>query len=100
MTPLPISPYAGSQLAAEHYCRGPFEIFGLETGALRYFNVFRPRQDAHSEYAGVIPRCIRDFRSGTPPVIFGDGQQSRDFTYGDNAVEANLAALETPGVGG
>src|SRR4051812_21269085 len=100
MTPLPISPYAVSKLAAEHYCRSFFEVFGLETVALRYFNVFGPRQDARSEYAAVIPRFIRDFRSGTPPVIFGDGEQSRDFTYVDNAVEANLAALETPGVGG
>jgi UDP-glucose 4-epimerase len=100
MTPLPISPYAVSKLAAEHYCRSFFQVFGLETVALRYFNVFGPRQDAHSEYAAVIPRFIQDFRSGTPPVIFGDGEQSRDFTYVDNAVEANLAALGKPGVGG
>src|SRR4051794_19183850 len=100
MTPLPISPYAVSKLAAEHYCRSFFEVFGLETVALRYFNVFGPRQDAHSEYAAVIPRFIQDFREGTPPVIFGDGEQSRDFTYVDNVAEANLAALGKAGVGG
>src|SRR4051794_23746453 len=100
LTPLPISPYAVSKLAAEHYCRSFFEVFGLETVALRYFNVFGPRQDAHSVYAAVIPRFIQAYRDGTSPVIFGDGEQSRDFTYVDNVAEANLAALETAGVGG
>ena len=100
LTPLPISPYAVSKLAAEHYCRSFFEVFGLETVALRYFNVFGPRQDARSVYAAVIPRFIGAYRDGTPPVIFGDGEQSRDFTYVDNVAEANLAALETAGVGG
>src|SRR4051794_8697470 len=100
LSPLPISPYAVSKLAAEHYCRSFFEVFGLETVALRYFNVFGPRQDSRSEYAAVIPRFIHAFRSGRPPVIFGDGEQSRDFTYVDNVVEANLAALQTPGIGG
>src|SRR5215212_12205230 len=75
---LPISPYAVSKLAAEHYCRSFFEVFGLETVALRYFNVFGPRQDARSVYAAVIPRFIHAFRNGKPPVIFGDGEQSRD----------------------
>src|SRR3954452_5734194 len=100
LRPLPISPYAVSKLAAEHYCRSFFEVFGLETVALRYFNVFGPRQDSRSEYAAVIPRFIEAYRSDTPPVIFGDGEQSRDFTYVENAVEANVAALEAPGVGG
>jgi nucleoside-diphosphate-sugar epimerase len=100
LTPLPISPYAVSKLAAEHYCRSFFEVFGLETVALRYFNVFGPRQDAHSVYAAVIPRFIHAYREGTPPVIFGDGEQSRDFTYVDDVAEANLAALGTAGVGG
>ena len=81
LMPLPISPYAVSKLAAENYCRSFFEVYGLETVALRYFNVFGPRQDAQSEYAAVIPRFIQAYRDGTPPVIFGDGEQSRDFTY-------------------
>jgi nucleoside-diphosphate-sugar epimerase len=100
LTPLPISPYAVSKLAAEHYCRSFFEVFGLETVALRYFNVFGPRQDAQSVYAAVIPRFIQAYRDGRPPVIFGDGEQSRDFTYVDNVAEANLAALGKDGVGG
>src|SRR4051794_37966394 len=100
LTPLPISPYAVSKLAAEHYCRSFFEVFGLETVALRYFNVFGPRQDSQSVYAAVIPRFIQAYREGTPPVIFGDGEQSRDFTYVDNVAEANLAALGMAGVGG
>ncbi len=98
--PLPISPYAVSKLAAENYCQSFFQVYGLETVALRYFNVFGPRQDPKSEYAAVIPKFIWAFRHGEPPVIFGDGEQSRDFTYIDNVVDANLAALETPGVGG
>src|SRR3954447_25090807 len=100
LTPLPISPYAVSKLAAEHYCRSFFEVFGLETVALRYFNVFGPRQDSQSVYAAVIPRFIQAYRDGTPPVIFGDGEQSRDFTYVDNVAEANLAALGKEGIGG
>src|SRR3954447_22808559 len=100
LTPLPISPYAVSKLAAENYCRSFFEVYGLETVALRYFNVFGPRQDAQSMYAAVIPRFIAAYRDGTPPVIFGDGEQSRDFTYVDNVVDANMAALGTAGIGG
>ena len=100
MRPLPISPYAVSKLAAESYCRSFFEVYGLEAVALRYFNVFGPRQDPNSEYAAVIPKFIRAFRLGEAPVIFGDGEQSRDFTYVENVVDANLAALESPGVGG
>lgn len=98
--PEPISPYAVSKLAGERYCRSFFEVFGLETVALRYFNVFGPRQDPASEYAAVIPKFIWAYRHGEPPVIFGDGEQSRDFTYVDNVVDANLAALKAPGVGG
>ncbi|MEA2198903.1 MAG: UDP-glucose 4-epimerase [Solirubrobacteraceae bacterium] len=100
LKPLPISPYAVSKLAAESYCRSFFDVYALETVALRYFNVFGPRQDPQSEYAAVIPKFIWAFRNGEPPVIFGDGEQSRDFTYVDNAVDANVAALQADGVGG
>jgi nucleoside-diphosphate-sugar epimerase len=97
---LPISPYAVSKLAGESYCRSFFEVFGLETVALRYFNVFGPRQDPGSQYAAVVPRFIRAFLNGEAPTIFGDGEQSRDFTYVGNVVEANLAALARPGISG
>jgi UDP-glucose 4-epimerase len=100
LQPLPISPYAVSKLAAESYCRSFFDVYELETVALRYFNVFGPRQDPQSEYAAVIPKFIWAFRNGEPPVIFGDGEQSRDFTYVDNVVDANIAALATDGIGG
>lgn len=100
LTPLPISPYAVSKLSAESYGRSFFEIYGLEVVALRYFNVFGPRQDPQSEYAAVIPKFIWCLRDGKPPVIFGDGEQSRDFTYVENVVNANLLALQTPAVGG
>jgi nucleoside-diphosphate-sugar epimerase len=100
MRPLPISPYAVSKLAAESYCRSFYEVYGLETVALRYFNVFGPRQDPNSEYAAVIPKFIRAFAHGESPVIFGDGEQSRDFTYVENIVNANMAAIDAPGVGG
>jgi UDP-glucose 4-epimerase len=94
MPTLPLSPYAVSKLAAESYCRSWYDLYGVETVALRYFNVFGPRQDPLSEYAAVIPRFIAAYRSDEPPVIFGDGEQSRDFTYVDNVVDANLAALD------
>jgi nucleoside-diphosphate-sugar epimerase len=100
MRPLPISPYAVSKLAAESYCRSFYEVYGLETVALRYFNVFGPRQDPNSEYAAVIPKFIRAFAQGESPVIFGDGEQSRDFTYVENVVTANMAAIDAPDVGG
>ncbi len=93
LRPLPISPYAVSKLAAENYCRSFYEVFGLETVALRYFNVFGPRQDPQSQYAAVIPKFIWAFRNREPPVIFGDGEQSRDFTFVENVVEANVLAL-------
>ncbi|HEX3616125.1 MAG TPA: NAD-dependent epimerase/dehydratase family protein [Solirubrobacteraceae bacterium] len=100
MRPLPISPYAVSKLAGESYCRSFFEVYGLEAVALRYFNVFGPRQDPNSEYAAVIPKFIRAFRLGESPVINGDGEQSRDFTYVENVVNANMAAIGVPGIGG
>ena len=100
LKPLPISPYAVSKLAAESYCRSFFDVYALETVALRYFNVFGPRQDPQSEYAAVIPKFIWALRNGEPPMIFGDGEQSRDFTYVENVVDANVAALGTHGIGG
>lgn len=100
LTPLPISPYAVSKLAAESYARSFFDVYGLETVSLRYFNVFGPRQDPNSEYAAVIPKFIWALRNGEPPVIFGDGEQSRDFTYVENVVDANVVALQTAAIGG
>ncbi|MDQ4049475.1 MAG: SDR family oxidoreductase [Actinomycetota bacterium] len=97
---LPISPYAVAKLASEGYCRSFTEVYGLETVALRYFNVFGPRQDPLSQYSAVIPNFITAALRGASPVIFGDGEQSRDFTYVDNVVEANLLAMSTPGVAG
>jgi UDP-glucose 4-epimerase len=100
MTPIPISPYATAKLACEGYCRSFGEVYGLETVALRYFNVFGPRQDPLSQYAAVIPNFISALLAGRPPTIFGDGEQSRDFTFVDNVVEANLLAMEAEGVAG
>jgi UDP-glucose 4-epimerase len=97
---LPISPYAVAQLASEGYCRSFTEVYGLETVALRYFNVFGPRQDPLSQYSAVIPNFITAALRGDTPVIFGDGEQSRDFTYVDNVVEANLLAMSAPDVAG
>jgi UDP-glucose 4-epimerase len=96
MATLPLSPYAVAKCAAESYCRSFFDLYGLETVALRYFNVFGPRQDPLSEYAAVVPRFIAAFRAGEAPTIYGDGGQSRDFTYVENVVDANMAALESP----
>lgn len=96
MLPAPKSPYAASKLAGEHLCRAFYESYGLETIILRYFNVFGPYQNPHSQYAAVIPKFVTAALSGQPVVIFGDGQQSRDFTFVDNVVEANLAAIEAP----
>jgi UDP-glucose 4-epimerase len=100
MPPAPISPYAVGKLAGEGYCRSFAEVYGLETVALRYFNVFGPRQDPRSQYAAVIPRFIASLLAAEPPTVFGDGEQSRDFTYVDNAVEANLLAMDAQGVAG
>jgi UDP-glucose 4-epimerase len=92
----PLSPYALQKAAGELYVRMFFPLYGLETVALRYFNVFGPRQDPASEYAPVIPRFITRILRGEAPTIYGDGLQSRDFVFVENAVEANLAAMEAP----
>ncbi len=92
MAATPKSPYAIQKYTGELYCRVFYEIYGLETVSLRYFNIFGPRQDPQSQYAAVIPNFIRATLRGEAPVIFGDGQQSRDFTHIENAVHANLAA--------
>lgn len=92
----PKSPYAAQKLAGEHYMRIFYEVYGLETFSLRYFNVFGPKQDPTSTYAAVIPRFITAVLSGIPPTIYGDGLQTRDFTYIDNVVQANLQACEAP----
>jgi UDP-glucose 4-epimerase len=94
MPPSPQSPYAVSKLAGEMYCRVFTRVFGLETVSLRYFNVFGPRQDPTNQYAAVIPLFISAFLNGERPTVFGDGQQTRDFTYIDNVVAANLLAAE------
>lgn len=93
MTPNPLSPYAAEKLSGEHYLRMFHRLFGLETLSLRYFNIFGPRQDPTSPYSGVISRFATALIKGQTPVIFGDGRQSRDFTYVDNVVDANLRAL-------
>jgi nucleoside-diphosphate-sugar epimerase len=97
---LPISPYAVAKLAAEGYCRAFSQVYGLETVALRYFNVFGPRQDPNSQYSAVIPHFINAVLQRKGVTIFGDGEQSRDFTYVDNVVEANLLAMKAPEVSG
>jgi UDP-glucose 4-epimerase len=96
----PISPYAVGKLAAEGYCRAFSEVYGIETVSLRYFNVFGPRQDQLSQYAAVIPNFITAFLRGEAPVVFGDGEQTRDFTYVDNVVEANTLAADVDGIAG
>jgi nucleoside-diphosphate-sugar epimerase len=96
MTPNPISPYAVAKLASEHYMFSFYRCYELETVALRYFNIFGPRQDPTSPYSGVLAKFITQMLSGGQPTIFGDGEQSRDFTYIDNAVEANLLACKAP----
>jgi nucleoside-diphosphate-sugar epimerase len=96
MAPAPLSPYAASKLAGEYYCKIFNDLYGLETIALRYFNVFGPRQDPNSQYAAVVPNFVRAATAGRPPTIFGDGLQSRDFTYIDNAIDANIKACDAP----
>jgi UDP-glucose 4-epimerase len=98
--PAPLSPYAAAKLSAENYCRAFSATYGLETVTLRYFNVFGPRQDPDSPYSAVIPRFITSILNGEQPVIYGDGLQSRDFSYVANAVHANLLAADAPGVAG
>ena len=100
LTLAPISPYAVSKQAGESYCRAFAEVYGLETVALRYFNVFGPRQDPNSQYAAVVPRFITAALDDEPVTIYGDGTQSRDFTYVGNVVDANLLAMNAPGVAG
>jgi nucleoside-diphosphate-sugar epimerase len=92
--PRPLSPYAVQKLTAEHYLRIFHDLYGFETISLRYFNVFGPHQDPNSEYAAVVPRFIKAFLTGTSPTVYGDGEQSRDFTYVDNVVYGNLLAVE------
>ena len=96
MTPDPISPYAVAKLASERYMISFYRCYGLETVALRYFNIFGPRQDPSSPYSGVLAKFITQMLGGKQPTIFGDGEQSRDFTYIDNTVEANLLACKAP----
>jgi nucleoside-diphosphate-sugar epimerase len=100
MTPNPKSPYAVAKLAAEHYCRVFASLHGMTTVSLRYFNVFGPRQDPGSQYSAVIPLFVKALVEGTPPTIHGDGEQSRDFTFIDNVVSANLLACEANVSGG
>lgn len=100
MRPEPLSPYAAAKLAGEYYCSVFYRVYGLETMSLRYFNVFGPRQNPSSQYSGVISRFIDAFMTGISPVIYGDGHQSRDFTYVSNVVDANIRALDaTSGLG-
>jgi len=98
--PDPISPYAVAKLAAERFCTSFTRVYGMEIVSLRYFNVFGPRQDPSSQYAAVVPRFIRAIADDEPVTIYGDGDQSRDFTFVDNVVGANLLAADAPGVGG
>jgi UDP-glucose 4-epimerase len=98
--PAPISPYAVAKLAGEGYCRSFSEVYGLDTVVLRYFNVFGPHQDPLSQYSAVIPNFIIAARARRAPLIFGDGEQTRDFTYIDNTVEANILAMDAEDVTG
>ena len=98
--PLPIAPYAVSKLAGEGHCRSFWHVYGLETVALRYFNVFGPRQDPTSQYSAVIPMFITAFLDDQRPTIYGDGEQSRDFTYIENVLEATLLAAQVDGFAG
>src|SRR5262249_10258706 len=96
----PLSPYAAAKLAGEHYCAAFHEVYGLETVRLRYVNVFGPRQSPESPYAAVIPLFLEALGLGKSPVIHGDGRQSRDFTFVEDVIQANLRAAEVSGVGG
>ena len=99
MAPNPQSPYAVAKLAGEFYCHVFHEVYGLPTVCLRYFNIYGPRQDPHSQYAAVIPKFIKRVSEKSPPIIFGDGEQTRDFTFIKDAVEANLLAAESNAAG-
>ena len=94
MLPKPLSPYAVSKMAGEKYCQVFTRLYGLETVSLRYFNVFGPRQDPSSQYSAVIPKFIAAMRQGVSPQVHGDGEQSRDFTFIENVVQANLLACQ------
>jgi nucleoside-diphosphate-sugar epimerase len=100
MFPNPLSPYAAQKLAGEFYCQVFSKVYGLETVSLRYFNVFGPRQDPSSPYSGVISKFVTSLLANEAPTIYGDGEQTRDFTYIDNVVSANLLAAETPNANG
>ncbi len=99
-SPMTLSPYAVAKLAGEYYCHAFHHSYEMETVCLRYFNVFGPRQDPNSHYSAVIPLFITWMLSGTQPIVYGDGNQSRDFTYIENVVQGNLKAISTPGVSG
>ncbi len=94
MMPNPLSPYATTKMTKEYYCRNYHQLYGLPTVCLRYFNIFGPQQDPKSDYAAVVPKFITALLTGQRPVVFGDGEQSRDFTFIENAVQANLNACE------
>jgi UDP-glucose 4-epimerase len=96
LLPMPVSPYAAAKLAGEFYCQAFRATYGLETVTVRYFNVFGPRQDPQSQYSAVIPKFVTAMLAGEHPTIFGDGRQSRDFTYIDNIVHGNLLAAAAP----
>lgn len=96
----PLSPYAVAKLAGEYYCGVYHQLYGLETVCLRYFNIFGPRQDPNSEYAAVIPKFIISFLNGKRPIIYGDGNQTRDFTFVEDVVRANISAALSPGIAG
>ena len=100
MPPNPLSPYALQKFVGERYCQLYFRLYGLETVSLRYFNVFGPSQDPYSEYSAVIPKFATRLQRGESIVVYGDGEQSRDFTYVDNVVEANILALRAPHAAG
>jgi UDP-glucose 4-epimerase len=100
MPPDPLSPYALQKYIGEQYCRLFYQLYGLETISLRYFNIFGPKQDPNSIYSAVIPKFIDALLQGRPPIIFGDGEQSRDFTYIENVVQANLLAMSVPSLRG
>jgi len=100
MAPSPLSPYAVSKLTGEYYCQAFTVCYGLETVCLRYFNIYGPRQDPESVYAAVIPKFITAMLAGERPVIFGDGEQSRDFTYVEDCVQSNLLACTAPSAPG
>lgn len=100
LSPQPISPYAAAKLAGEYYCQVFAQVYGLETVSLRFFNVFGPRQDPDSEYSAVIPRFVKQMLVGQRPTIFGDGNQSRDFTYIENVIDGILLAANAPGISG